>query len=92
MLEIETRAGETDEKSVEIAFKDRGIGLPDEQADRIFEAFYTTKPRGLGMGLSISRSIVEAHGGQLSAENRRGGGAVLRISLPLAVGEVVCES
>jgi two-component system cell cycle sensor histidine kinase/response regulator CckA len=91
-LEIETRAGETGAEFVEIAFKDRGIGLPNERADRMFEAFYTTKRRGLGMGLSISRSIVEAHGGRLAAENRPGGGAVLRVSLPLAAGEVVCES
>jgi len=91
-MEIETRAGETGAESIEITFKDRGVGLPDERAERIFEAFYTTKPRGLGMGLSISRSIVEAHGGRLAAENRSGGGAVLRVSLPLAAGEVVCES
>jgi PAS domain S-box-containing protein len=91
-MDIETRAGETGTQFVEIAFNDRGIGLPDEVAGRIFEAFYTTKPRGLGMGLSISRSIVEAHGGRLVAENRAGGGAVLRVSLPLAAGVVVCES
>lgn len=87
-MEIETRIEEAAEEFVEIAFKDRGTGLPDEAADRIFEAFYTTKPRGLGMGLSISRSIVEAHGGRLTAENRPGGGAVLRVSLPLVGGAV----
>jgi C4-dicarboxylate-specific signal transduction histidine kinase len=91
-MEIETRFGESGDESVEIAFKDRGTGLPDEGAGRIFEAFYTTKPRGLGMGLSISRSIIEAHGGRLTAENRPGGGAMLCVSLPLTVGGAVREA
>jgi PAS domain S-box-containing protein len=91
-IEIETRFRDAGEESVEIAFIDRGVGLPDGTADRIFEAFYTTKPRGLGMGLSISRSIIEAHGGRLTAENQPGGGAMLRVYLPLAMGEVVSES
>jgi C4-dicarboxylate-specific signal transduction histidine kinase len=91
-IEIKTRFRDAGEESVEIAFMDRGAGLPDGTADRIFEAFYTTKPRGLGMGLSISRSIIEAHGGRLTAENQPGGGAMLRVYLPLAMGEVVSES
>jgi PAS domain S-box-containing protein len=91
-MEIETRFPDAGSEAVEISFMDRGVGLPDGTADRIFEAFYTTKPRGLGMGLSISRSIVEAHGGRLSAETRSGGGAVLRVCLPVALEEVVCEA
>jgi two-component system cell cycle sensor histidine kinase/response regulator CckA len=85
-IEIETRFRGSGSDAVEIAVSDKGIGLPTDGAERIFEAFFTTKPRGLGMGLSISRSIVEAHGGRLSAENRPGGGAVFRITLPVSAG------
>ena len=52
---------------------DRGIGLDGVEPDRLFEAFYTTKPQGMGMGLAISRSIIEAHGGRLWAESVPGG-------------------
>jgi signal transduction histidine kinase len=51
---------------------------------RIFEPFFTTKPNGMGMGLSVSHTIVEAHGGKLCAENAPQGGAVFRVALPLA--------
>ncbi len=61
---------------------DRGPGLPEGDPERPFEAFYTTKPKGLGLGLSISRSIMEAHGGHLWAEPRPGGGAVFSFTLP----------
>ena len=64
--------------------QDRGIGLHDGQADRLFEAFYTTKPHGMGLGLAISRSIIEAHGGRLWAESNQGPGATFSFRLPAA--------
>ena len=56
--------------------------LKDDQSDRLFEPFVTTKARGMGMGLSVSHSIVEAHGGRLWAENSPDGGAVFHVVLP----------
>jgi len=67
-----------------ISVHDVGSGLPRAQADRVFEAFYTTKPSGLGMGLAISRSIIEAHGGRLWAEPDAGPGATFCFILPAA--------
>ena len=69
---------------VKISVRDGGIGLPAGQAERIFEAFYTTKPWGLGMGLAISRSIIDAHGGRLWAESNSGPGATFSFQLPAA--------
>ena len=57
-------------------------GLDPEELDRLFQSFYTTKPDGIGMGLAISRSIAEAHGGQLSAAPNQPHGAVFRFTLP----------
>ncbi len=71
---------------VEVAVSDSGPGIPAEDVEKIFENFYTTKPGGMGMGLSICRDIVAAHGGRVHAENRAGGGAVLRIVLPVEQG------
>ena len=64
--------------------RDTGVGLPAGGATRIFDAFYTTKRGGLGMGLSISRSIIEAHGGQLWASANRDRGTTFTFSLPRA--------
>lgn len=75
----ETRNGMTE---AVVSVQDSGIGLAAEDMDRLFEAFYTTKPQGMGMGLSISRAIVEAHGGRLRARQNPGGGATFLISLP----------
>lgn len=66
---------------VEFSVADTGAGLPTEEVDRIFAAFYTTKPQGSGMGLAISRSIVESHGGRLWATANCGRGSVFHFTL-----------
>ncbi len=74
---------EVESGGVLVAVSDSGPGLPPTNLARIFEAFYTTKPRGLGMGLSICRSIVEAHGGRLWATPNQPRGAVFCMTLPI---------
>jgi signal transduction histidine kinase len=68
--------------AVLVAVHDTGIGLDPQNMERVFEAFYTTKPEGLGMGLAICRSIIEAHGGQLWASANEPRGAVFQFTLP----------
>jgi signal transduction histidine kinase len=75
-----------DPESIVVAVEDSGIGLDPAQLGRLFDAFYTTKAEGLGMGLSISRSIVEAHGGQLWATPNHGPGATFQFTLPTEEG------
>jgi C4-dicarboxylate-specific signal transduction histidine kinase len=66
---------------------DNGAGIASGLLERIFDSFFTTKPQGLGVGLSVSREIVAAHGGRIEAANRAEGGAVFRITLPMAGGD-----
>jgi C4-dicarboxylate-specific signal transduction histidine kinase len=73
----------SDAKAVYVAVSDNGPGLDEENRERIFGAFYTTKPSGLGMGLSICRSIIQAHGGRLWARNATTGGAIFEFTLPV---------
>jgi signal transduction histidine kinase len=80
IVRIHTAAPEP--KSILVSVEDSGIGLGPDRRARLFDAFYTTKPDGLGMGLSISRSIVEAHGGTLWAEPNEGPGATFHFTLP----------
>jgi PAS domain S-box-containing protein len=72
---------------LQFSVSDTGVGLPTEKMDQIFSAFFTTKPQGSGMGLAISRSIVESHGGQLWASANSGGGATFHFTLPIQVTE-----
>jgi signal transduction histidine kinase len=65
-----------------VSVSDSGVGLPVEESDRIFKAFFTTKPQGTGMGLSISRTIVESHSGRLWVSANTGRGATFHFSLP----------
>ncbi|NNF51985.1 MAG: GAF domain-containing protein [Gammaproteobacteria bacterium] len=83
---ITIRAASPGAHSVEISVADTGPGLKPDSAASIFEPFETSKPYGMGLGLSISRSILEAHGGSLSAVKNTGSGACFEIRLPLAEG------
>jgi signal transduction histidine kinase len=73
-------------RQVSVSVEDAGPPIDDATLDRFFTPFYTTKPHGLGMGLTISRSIVEAHGGRLQAQRRPGRGLVMRMLLPAERG------
>jgi C4-dicarboxylate-specific signal transduction histidine kinase len=79
-LGIRTQPHESD--TVLVTVQDTGIGLDPQSITRLFESFYTTKPEGMGLGLSISRSIIEAHGGRLWATPNDGSGATFQFTLP----------
>jgi signal transduction histidine kinase len=66
-----------------VCVSDSGMGVSGEDLDRIFEAFFTTKPQGTGMGLAISRRIIESHGGRLWASANTGRGATFQFTLPV---------
>jgi PAS domain S-box-containing protein len=69
---------------VQVSVADSGTGIPEEKLKDVFDAFYTTKPQGIGLGLSLARTIVESYGGIVWAENRIEGGAIFHFTLPLA--------
>jgi signal transduction histidine kinase len=80
--ELAIRSQRAEDEQVLVSVSDTGVGLPPHQVDRIFEAFFTTKSYGTGMGLSISRSIVESHGGRLWAADNSPRGASFHLTLP----------
>ena len=77
-------SSERDGEQVLVTVRDTGNGLDPSASEAIFEAFFTTKSHGLGMGLAISRSIVETHGGRLWAAANERGGTIFRFTVPLA--------
>jgi signal transduction histidine kinase len=82
VLAIGSQAGATGDATV--AVEDSGVGVPNEIAARLFDAFFTTRPQGMGMGLSICRTIIEAHNGRVWTEPANEAGAIFRFSLPAA--------
>jgi PAS domain S-box-containing protein len=80
--ELTIKSEQTVDGQLRISISDTGAGVPSEKVDHIFEAFFTTKPQGTGMGLTITRSIIEAHGGRLWASANTGRGARFHFTLP----------
>jgi PAS domain S-box-containing protein len=83
--EIAVTSQRAENEQLQVSVSDTGIGLPSQRADQIFNAFFTTKPHGTGMGLRISRSIVESHGGRLWAANNSPRGARFAFTLPTKI-------
>jgi len=85
LRELVIQSQRAENEQILISFSDTGIGLPPQFAEQIFDPFFTTKPHGTGMGLRISRSIIESHGGRLWAAGSPGRGATFHLNLPAAI-------
>ena len=83
---ITVRAFLQQDGSLTVAIRDTGSGITSGEVERVFEPFYTTKAEGTGMGLAISRTIIEAHGGWLSAQANPNGGSTFEFTLPVDRG------
>src|SRR5262249_36861452 len=83
ILTVRTRQAGTDD--VHVSVEDTGPGLREGTHERVFEPFYTSKPAGMGMGLAIARSIIEAHDGEIWAENKSSNGAIFHFRLPSSI-------
>jgi signal transduction histidine kinase len=78
------RTATNGQRRVEISVTDYGRGIPPEKLPWLFDSFFTTKETGMGLGLAIARSIIDAHQGQIFAENNSDGGATFRFDLPVS--------
>jgi signal transduction histidine kinase len=83
---VSTRSDKGD--VAEVGVRDFGVGLPKDHPDKVFEHFFSTKQKGMGMGLAIVRSIIEAHGGTITGENAPDRGAHMVFRLPAAPGQI----
>jgi signal transduction histidine kinase len=81
---VTVSAAARDASTVELSVIDTGIGIPVKALPHIFDPFFTTKTSGMGMGLAICRTIVQAHGGDIRVENNPGGGTIVRFTLPVS--------
>jgi len=90
--ELQVYTGTTDDNMVMISIADTGTGISEEIASQLFQPFVTTKRHGMGVGLSISRTIIEAHGGRIWIEPNPGGGTIFRLTLPAASNEEVADA
>ncbi len=81
---VEVSTARNGDQTIVLSVRDHGTGIDEKARSRLFERFYTTKPDGLGMGLAIVRSIIEAHDGTIVAENARSGGACFSVTLPIS--------
>jgi hypothetical protein len=80
---VQVATGRNGNGSIQVSVRDYGTGIPDQIRERLFEQFFTTKEEGLGMGLAITRSIIEAHAGTIGVKNVEGGGARFYFTLPV---------
>ena len=85
LMSIRTRA--TEQGGVSVAVEDRGSGIEADVIERVFDPFFTTKPSGVGLGLAITRSIIESHGGRIWAGTAAPNGALFQFTLPAAAGD-----
>ena len=79
-------SAQKDADTIVICISDTGVGFSDEKKDKLFKPFFTTKKEGMGMGLSVTRTIVKSHGGEICADNNQDVGASFYIALPVATG------
>jgi signal transduction histidine kinase len=90
--ELAIQSQRADDDQLQVSISDTGVGLPPQQADQIFNAFFTTKTHGTGMGLRISRTIVESHGGRLWASGNSPRGASFCFTLPVNADEHMSDA